>query len=296
MFCGGEKIMKIKFIFYALAIGLGAMASPSALAQRVVDFEDLTLPPQSFYNGSDGGGGFTSRGAFFNNSYNPKFDSWFGWSYSNTTDTTTPGFTNQYSAYTGGGFAGSSNYGVGYVNFPGTTFPGSSYIDLPSGFSVESARITNTTYAVLSMLNGDQFAKKFGGVSGNDPDFFLLTITGLDQKNATVSSVDFYLADYRFEDNSKDYIVDTWELVDLSSLKKASRLSFAVTSSDIGPFGLNTPAYVAIDNITLEQSDAARVPEPTSALNLLAFGTLGALWALLRQQKHHKSTEKQKAN
>jgi hypothetical protein len=31
------------------------------------------------------------------------------------------------------------------------------------------------------MLNGDSFAKKFGGASGNDPDFFKLTIIG---KNA----------------------------------------------------------------------------------------------------------------
>lgn len=126
-------------------------------------------------------GGFTSQGAFFNNNYNPTFQSWSGWSYSNTTDTTTPGFLNQYSAYTGGGFNGSSNYGVAF-----TFAPGSAYIDLPTGLSAKSARITNTTYAALSILNGDQFAKKFGGASGNDPDFFLFNITGLDAANQQI--------------------------------------------------------------------------------------------------------------
>ncbi|NET62290.1 MAG: DUF4465 domain-containing protein, partial [Symploca sp. SIO2E6] len=132
----------------------------------------------------------------------------------------------------------------------------------------------NTTYAALSMLNGDQFAKKFGGPSGNDPDFFLLTITGLDDSNAVVSTVDFYLADYRFADNSQDYILDTWELLDLSSLTGATRLSFAVTSSDIGPFGLNTPAYFALDDLTLEPK--VPVPDSSSILGLLAFGAVSA--------------------
>lgn len=272
--------MKINLLPCLLFGALVTVASPPVLAQQVVDFEDLTLPPESFYNGSNGAGGFTSRGAYFNNSYNPTFGSWSGWSYSNTTNTTTPGFTNQYSAYTGGGFNGSSNYGVAY-----TFSPGDAYIDLPTGFSAQSARITNTTYAALSILNGDQFAKKFGGASGNDPDFFRLTIRGLDASNATVGTVDFYLADYRFQDNSQDYLVDTWELVDLSSLAGAERLSFAVTSSDIGPFGLNTPAYFALDNLTLVPSNAASVPEHSSTLGLLALGALGAVSVLKRKQK-----------
>lgn len=235
---------------------------PPTKAQRVVvNFEDLTLAPNSFYNGSDGAGGFTSRCAFFNNSYNPTFDSWSGWSYSNTTDTTTPGVPNQYSAYTGGGFRNSENYGVAF-----TFNPGDAYINLPKGFTPKSVRITNTTYAALSMLNGDQFAKKFGGASGNDPDFFLLTIRGLDASNNTVGTVQLYLGDYRFADNSKDYIVNTWQRVNLSSLKGATKLSFALTSSDNNPqFGLNTPAYFAIDNLVLVPSDKVITPEDASS-------------------------------
>ncbi|NEQ75264.1 MAG: DUF4465 domain-containing protein [Okeania sp. SIO2C9] len=256
-------------LIFSVAIVLGVFVAPAKATNisRVVDFEDLTLGPEEFYNGSDGAGGFTSQDAFFNNSFNSTFGSWSGWSYSNTSDTTTPGFMNQYSAFTGTGFGGTGNYGVAF-----TFNPGDAMIELPDGYSVDSVRITNTTYAVLSMLNGDQFAKKFGGVSGNDPDFFLLTINGLDDSNTSVGSVEFYLADYRFADNSQDFIVDDWSLVDLSPLNAATKLSFGLTSSDNHPqFGLNTPAYFALDNLILHKS----VPESASNLGLLVLGAVG---------------------
>jgi hypothetical protein len=256
--------MKIRLLSFLLFVSLVTVASPSADAKQitslptsvppetlllthvgrtVIDFEDLTLSPNSFYNGSDNAGGFTSRGAFFPNSYNSTYQSWSGWSYSNTTDTTTPGFTNQYSAITGSGFDGpNSNYAVAF-----TFNPGDAYINLPTGTTPKSIRITNTTYAVQSMLNGDQFAKKFGGVSGNDPDFFLLTITGLNDANQVIGTVNFYLADYRFTNNSQDYILTKWRRINLSGLSGATKLSFSLTSSDNGPYGMNTPAYFAAD-------------------------------------------------
>lgn len=62
-------------------------------------------------------------------------------------------------------------------------------------------------------------------------------------------SIDFYLADYRFLDNTKDYIVDTWEWVDISELGSVDSLTFRLSSSDTGIFGMNTPAYFCIDNV-----------------------------------------------
>ncbi|BAZ50560.1 DUF4465 domain-containing protein [Nostoc ellipsosporum NOK] len=144
------------------------------------------------------------------------------------------------------------------------------------------------------MLNGDQFAKKFGGVSGNDPDFFRLTITGLDAANATVGNVDFYLADYRFSDNSQDYIVDQWELVDLSSLTGATKLSFSLTSSDNSRFGPNTPLYFALDNLILNDPNATAIPESSLGVGLLlAFATLSGSQTLrkLRNNKVFGSSE-----
>ncbi|MCW5623505.1 MAG: DUF4465 domain-containing protein [Burkholderiales bacterium] len=121
------------------------------------------------------------------------------------------------------------------------------------------------------MLNGDFFAKAFGGASGDDPDWFALTITGHDAAGDATGTVDFHLADYRFADNSLDYVVTDWTLVDLSALGTVSSLTFSLSSSDVGDFGMNTPAYFALDNLSV-----AAVPEPSTwwmmGLGLAALG------------------------
>lgn len=246
--------------FAPAAIGVLIVGAGQSASASVVDFDDLSLASESFYNGSDDARGFSSGGALFNNRFDDPF--WTGWSYSNVTDTSTPGFANQYSAITGGGANGSANFGVAFA-----PSKGDATIVLPQSMSPESILVTNTTYAYLDMLNGSQFSKVFGGASGDDPDFFLLTITGLDPLGQSVGSVDFYLADYRFEDNGLDVLVDSWTEVDLTSLDGAVALSFELDSSDVGAFGMNTPAYFAIDNLRL-------VPEPATLILLLSGGVV----------------------
>ena len=80
----------------------------------IATFDDLTLPPESYWNGADGSGGFVSGGMHFGNTYDVDWGSWDGFSYSNVTDTITMGFMAQYNAVTGGGQGGSANYGVVY--------------------------------------------------------------------------------------------------------------------------------------------------------------------------------------
>ncbi len=271
-------------------------------AADMADFDDLPLLPNSYWTGPDPlgtvvsgpygpevHGGFTSGGARFINRFDQTFESWGGFAYSNTTDTATPGFMNQYSAFTGTGAGpGADNYGVafGYLDTQANMFqpfafdPGNvahleqlPYLDLPTNMRIESALVTNTTYAALSMLHGDQFGKKFGGATGNDPDFFKLSAYGTDANGVPLpQSVDFYLADYRFADNNDDYLVDTWASWDLSILGDAARIYFNLSSSDSGDYGMNTPAYFAIDNIQL-----APVPEPSSILLMFA-ATVGFFW------------------
>ena len=113
---------------------------------------------------------------------------------------------------------------------------------------VTSIYITNGTYAANSMRDGDNIAKKFGGASGNDADWFMLTIKGFTGGALTTDSVNFYLADYRFADNTQDYIVKNWQWVDLSSLGAVDSVSFSLSSSDTGAWGMNTPAFFALDN------------------------------------------------
>ena len=126
-----------------------------------------------------------------------------------------------------------------------------STVDIEGGYDLESISVNNDTYPFLSMLNGDSFAKKFGGETGDDPDFFSITIKASLNGEIKEDSIEFFLADYRFEDNSMDYIINEWTEIDLTSLGTADQLIFSLNSSDIGAFGINTPGYFCMDNITL---------------------------------------------
>ncbi len=247
----------------ALACAFIAAAPASA---DIVTFEDIVLSGSNAYlNGSMGQpGSFASGGAVLNNYYDTTFQYWSGWSISNVKDNVTPGYLNQYAAFTPNGGDASSQYAVAYAYSQGDAT-----IALPSGQMPASIRVANTTYAAMSMKNGDQFTDgPFGGADGNRQDFMYVTIVGLNSSNQSTGSVVFYLADYRFADNTKDYFVSDWTTISLASLGPGTTsLSFGVTSSDFG-----TPTYVAVDNLTLA---AAAVPEPGS-LALAALAGLGA--------------------
>lgn len=211
-------------------------------AQSVAKFDDLILSPGKFWNGSDSSGSFKSGDFTFFNSYNKDWQSWSGFAYSNSTDVTTAGYENQYSAITGKGNEGSTNYAVCYP------VP-SAEIGFETSSQASGFYVTNSTYAYLSMKNGDAFAKKFGGLSGNDPDYFKLMIEALDAYSKPVDTVYFYLADFRSIDNSKDYILNKWNWVDLSELKIANKLRFSLSSSDNSYGYMNTPGYFCLDDL-----------------------------------------------
>jgi Domain of unknown function (DUF4465) len=283
--------------FLGLVLGLVTTASGGDI---VVDFNDLTYPGGSFDpgenfpkgpapgsgsydNGWDLPGGFTSNGTFFSNSYDSTFHAWSGWAYSNVNDPTTTGptpflddYKHQFAAISGSGIGGSGNYGVS--SGTGAT------INLPAGASPVSFEVTNSTYTYLSMTHGDGFAKQF-----TTGDFFELKIFGYSGQNgsgAKVGEVDFFLANYTSENSLP---VSVWTLVDLTPLSKAVSLGFDYASSDIGDFGINTPEFFAMDDLTLS---TASVPEPPSAiLAALATVTIGVTSALRRSRRNKRCQE-----
>jgi len=240
--------MKRKMFFWAILIFAGVFSK----AQTTIDFEELTLEPDSFWNGSDLTGGFYSKGIFFVNYYDTIWGSWSGFAYSNKTDTITPGYENQYSTIAGAGVENSSNFALMYVS----PYNNGNFLKLTSEYSngsvIEGFYITNNTFAYISMRDGDEFAKKFGGESGNDPDWFKLTVKGYFEGSET-GTAEFYLADYRFENNDSDYIVKEWTWFDLTNLGVVDSITFVLSSSDTGPYGINTPQYFCMDNLILSE-------------------------------------------
>lgn len=268
-------MMKKKSFTFWVAIFLVtlALAQPEHSGETIVsDFHNLTLAPESFWNGADGTGMFTSGLVRFYNDHNPDWGVWSGWAYSNVSDNETPGFMNQYGAITGGAFGKSEKY---HPHIKGVTIPtpiagsgdhagysannaegiyalaynpGSLTFTEPEPHLVSGFYVTNSTYTALSMRDGDDFSKKFGGEDGNDPDWFRLSVWGMLNGIAT-DTIHFYLADYRFENKEENYIIDSWEWLELTSLGKVDSLLFSLSSSDVGAWGMNTPAYFCVDHI-----------------------------------------------
>lgn len=208
-------------------------------AQITSTFEDLQIPLDTFYDGSDFSGGFQSGDAFYPNFFDPNYSFWLGgWAYSTMRDSSTSGPANLFSAKAAGGYQ-SDTYAIGQ-NFAILRYASQQALGL--------VYVTNTTYAYNSMRDGDLFAEPFGGDSGEDPDFFYLKIQPFRNGNLQTDSVIFYLADYRFQDNSQDYLIRDWQAVDLSPLGPVDSLLFTLQSSDVGPYGINTPAFFCIDN------------------------------------------------
>lgn len=218
-----------------------------------INFEELELDESGFFNGSDLSGGFISGNAFFKTNYNEQWGSWSGFAYTNHNDITTGDYTNQYSCIAGSGDDDSEKYAVLYIfsDDPANT----DTLEFITPEKVTNISFCNSTYAYQTMKNGNAYAKKFGGESGDDEDYFYLTIDAFDEDNTKVAGVTIQLADFTSADNTEDYIGNAWTDVDLSALGFIKYLVFSFDSSDTGDFGINTPTYVCIDNIFGELLD-----------------------------------------
>lgn len=225
----------------AMLFLLSSCEKEKTLTDRIT-FEEMDLGSSGFYNGSDGSGTFSQGNAVFPIRFNSEYQSWNGFAVSKHTNNQTGGYANQYSSITGSGAEGSSNYAVLYTWSSDT-------ITFRQPQKVTNISLTNSAYAYFSMLEGDGFSKKFGGSDGNDPDYFRVLITPLDQNRTAIGTFTIDMADYTPENNLTDYIADIWFNLDLSEAGFVSYLVFSFDSSDKSDWGINTPTYVCIDNI-----------------------------------------------
>lgn len=209
-------------------------------------FETFTLSTNSAYTNTNSVP-FQGTSSIFEYKWDTGFSFWSGgFSYTNKYDSATAGFGNLYGVKPLKGYNNSNTYVIGQDR---------GVIKLKSPYKgVEGMYLTNSTYAYKSMKLGDSFAKKFGGTSGNDPDFFKITIKGYSGGVLKTDSVEFYLADFRNSNNALDYIVDSWQWVNTMSLGQVDSIRFFMYSSDVGSFGINTPLFFGLDNFTTSPS------------------------------------------
>ena len=103
---------------------------------------------------------------------------------------------------------------------------------------IKSMQVINTTYAL-----GDAEAKQWGSIKAGLGDGYKFAVTVTADNGSTKEIV---LA----EGNTA---IEDWTNVDLSSLGAVKTLTFTFDGTDSGEWGLNTPKYVAIDNVVVEK-------------------------------------------
>lgn len=236
----------VRKISFAMLFGIAM----SVNAQVTEGFENALPDTVNVLNGSNG-----SKFHYFNTgemTFPVKWDSAFkywasGWALSKTKYNTVeaPDYVKHlYGAAPGSGVE-NANAKAFMVGQSGSFF----FLQRRNAgdFPLKGFYVSNSTYAFNSMKFGDMFAKKFGGTSGNDQDSFILIIHCY-KKSKPVDSQRVVLADFRFSDSNKDFILNQWKFVSLKDAYTDS-ISFELASSDNGQFGMNTPAFFVLDGV-----------------------------------------------
>lgn len=116
----------------------------------------------------------------------------------------------------------------------------------------KSVYVNNTTYTYLTLRDGD----KFGNLPIKDQNgWFKVQFIAFEDDDPDERPLDYtevYLANY---DESLNLgwtgIIDEWVKVDLSKLPECSILVINFVGSNWGEWGLNTPAYCALDQFEI---------------------------------------------
>ena len=225
-----------------LSLTLALFLAAWAFAQDPATFEDVQLGSNGIWQPPIGSNEMSSGGWLFTN--NTQNGYWGGFTASNRTDLNQSGMNAQYTAASGCGYDGSTQYAVAYTMGVQTDV----YAADGQSHTVTGCYVTNNLWTYQDILQGGYGEQPYGGPTGNDPDWFKVTATGKNAGGQTVGTLDFYLADYRFANNEEDYVLNTWEWFDLSPLGDVATISFSLSSSRGSGYNMITPAYFCMDN------------------------------------------------
>ena len=192
----------------------------------------------------------------FSHNYFANWNTWNGFVASRNSDTADYSDGNwldhQFTAITGGGISGfGTPYMVAYWNSSEvlddaiTVKPSCSvtYGSEGTTFHPLSAFVTNTTYAYYAMAEGTAWSKKFG-----QGDYLKLQAYGITAHDEISGPVEILLADYK---SNFDMPANEWVFINLEPLGMVKEVFFRLESSDTEQWGMNTPAYFAIDRLSI---------------------------------------------
>lgn len=172
-------------------------------------------------------------------------------------------YLNQCSVYSGtsgaknGGYGGSNNFAVmfGYVDFFNSTYATRPKIDFTSGSGVVDGMyvcLSSYTYGVI--VNGNTFGSSGTATPLKDvadgKGYLKLLAYGFNGNTPTNGGtpVQIFLARYNNHLPVTGPLT-SWTYFNLSALGTVTRVEFNIEGNDSGTYGLNTPAYVCIDDV-----------------------------------------------
>lgn len=198
-----------------------------------------------------------------------------GFAISNFHNMTQGDYQNQCSVYWPNGGHSGSNFAVAFgysdsYNDSQTTYDKCAkiYLTDANGYKVKtentpvegtpkygkfnSVWVCNTTYAYLVMKDGNSFTQ---GSLQKQNGWFKVVFVALDATGkSTGRKVEYYLANFDSSKNTESGLTNKirtgWNQVNLSDLgDSVCTVAINFEGSDSSTYGLNTPAYVAIDDI-----------------------------------------------
>lgn len=223
-----------KSFFFVAALALTLVAcnkNEPEQGLKVASFEDITVAGANSELKLDTTGTFTSGDFTFKQTAMPSMFYYSCHVVSNHKDTTFVDYNDAWKSIAGGAHAG-NNYVVWNKDFYGADT-----VKLNEAAIIPGFYVTNSVYAYASITKGD-----WSGPAFKAEDWFLLTIKGSLNGVAVNNEVKFYLA-------QGTEVVKDWEYVDLSTLGKVDAITFSLTGSRTGEYGLNTPAYFCYDDL-----------------------------------------------
>lgn len=254
-----KNIMKTNKFFLMAAVAFGVAMSFTSCTEKdnpvggktevTIGFEGAQLNADGYWRGDENGTkvdvwgseafecSYDESGISFPVTYTPSWGSWSGFAVSNRTATTYKDMNpDQFNNITGAARSG-NNFCI--------VQPYMEKLEFDKPVTIKGFWYTNTSWVVNAILNGDGMTPgKFEAA-----DWFRCVLYPAPAEGMGGARYELYLA------KDGEYVKD-WQYCDLSNVdafKNIQSLSFAFEGTKQNDYGVTTPAYMCIDDVTIEK-------------------------------------------